>query len=360
MPKERSLLVLAHFAPTAPGAFVASLEALVARASALGWAAHLALPALAAQRTWQARLREAGWTLHGLRSPWGLRPAYVSDLAALLRHVRPAITHVHFHALSLALARLSGPSSRILAHWHNPPRAGRARIRALQAVSGAEHVAVSGHLDLLLRDALGPRARIDLIPNAIPIPAAAAAASGHDLVTVQALRPQKDHGTLLAAVALLAQRGWKGSLTWIGDGPLLDEARALAAEMGVAPRVQFLGAVEDVGPLLSRAAGFVLSTHYEGQPYALLEAMAHGLPVVASDVPGCRDLLRSEADSSVVPPRDAAALSDALWQVLRAPEEAAMRGARLRRLAIAEHDVEVWADRLCALYERGPGTPSRS
>jgi glycosyltransferase involved in cell wall biosynthesis len=100
--------------------------------------------------------------------------------------------------------------------------------------------------------------------------------------------------------------------------------------------VEFLGHVEDVLPLLQGAAMCVLPSYREGTPRSLLEAAACGLPLVATDVPGCREIVRHGENGLLVPPRDVASLAKAIIQLLENPDEMRRMGARSRQIAIEE------------------------
>jgi len=128
-------------------------------------------------------------------------------------------------------------------------------------------------------------------------------------------RSIKDHATLLDASARLAARhaGTPFRLHLIGDGPLRAELEARADAAGLADRVRFLGNRDDVAEQLGQLDGFVLSTTAaEGFGIVLIEALAAGVPVVASDVPACREVLRDGRLGTLVPPGDAGALARAL------------------------------------------------
>ncbi|TDN70722.1 glycosyltransferase [Paraburkholderia sp. BL10I2N1] len=119
----------------------------------------------------------------------------------------------------------------------------------------------------------------------------------------------KGHGILLRAVAALRERGLNVELTLIGDGVLRAELERLAARLGLADSVRFAGALngDDVLRTVSQHALFVLPSLQEGMPRALLEAMAVGIPVIATHVGGIAEVLEP---ASLVPPADVDALSE--------------------------------------------------
>lgn len=127
----------------------------------------------------------------------------------------------------------------------------------------------------------------------------------------------------------------------VGDGPELPRLRARARDLGIAERVHWLGRRDDVADVLAGCGAFVLSSRNEGMANVMLEAMAAGTPVIASDISGVRTALRADADGAaagwIVPPENADALAAALREVaaLTADDPAALQaraGAALARV----------------------------
>jgi glycosyltransferase involved in cell wall biosynthesis len=121
---------------------------------------------------------------------------------------------------------------------------------------------------------------------------------------------QKDHCTLLRALGRLAPREW--TLELIGDGPLMEDAAELARGVGIADRVQFLGARHDVAQRLAEAQLFVLVSHWEGFPRSILEAMRAGLPVVTTRTGGAPESVEHGTTGAVVRAREVGELAAAL------------------------------------------------
>lgn len=141
-----------------------------------------------------------------------------------------------------------------------------------------------------------PRARITVIPNGIALPGdagAPAARAGSDVPTilcVARLTRQKRVDILLRAFADVRARR-PARLRLAGDGKLQPALQEQARALGIAEDVQFLGHVEDVGAEYRRAALTVLPSHWEGFPNVIIEALAHGVPVVATATPGAVEIL---------------------------------------------------------------------
>jgi glycosyltransferase involved in cell wall biosynthesis len=136
-------------------------------------------------------------------------------------------------------------------------------------------------------------------------------------IMVATLERHKDHCTLLAAVRLVLKTEPNFKLHLVGDGSLRNTLVTLSAELGVAEIVEFMGTRQDVPELLGQADLFVLSTtQQEGLGSVLIEALAAGLPVVASDVSACRELLADGRYGLLVPPANPAALAEAILVTL--------------------------------------------
>ncbi len=112
----------------------------------------------------------------------------------------------------------------------------------------------------------------------------------------------------------------------LGTGGYRPRLEAMARELGVAGRVSFLGSRPDVPAVLRRARVAVLASHGEGLPNGVLEAMAAGLPVVATDVGGTAELVEDTVTGWMVPPRDVEALGGAIARLVDEPAAAARMG----------------------------------
>lgn len=220
---------------------------------------------------------------------------------------------------------------------HLNPAVRRAVARRLGTTVRA--VAVSAQNGATLARMLGVRAdRIDLIPNAVDLSAyelrgdRAALAAELDLpaaapwvLNVGRLDAQKRQADLLAALAPDA------CLIVAGEGPLRGALQAQVRALGLQDRVRLPGRRDDVPRLLASADAFVLCSSHEGMPFAVLEAAAARLPIVATDVGGIRDVLTDGESGLIVPPGDPDSLAAALRRILADRALAA-------RLAAAAHD----------------------
>ena len=162
----------------------------------------------------------------------------------------------------------------------------------------------------IAREYRAPRARIRVIHNGVDVdrfrPADRPGAGGRgSIVTVGRLVVQKDHDLFLRAAARLVQIEPETRFTIVGDGPLRSTLEDQARQLGISDRVTFAGERSDVEQILRGASLFWLTSRWEGMPNVVLEAMASGVPVIATDVGGTRELVRSGTDGFVVPAGEA-------------------------------------------------------
>lgn len=158
---------------------------------------------------------------------------------------------------------------------------------------------------------------------------------------------RKNHETILRAAALLKHVrvllcGW-------GEG--LESLKALAEELGIAHRVFFLGFRNDVPVVLRAADVYVFPSLHEGLPVALMEAMAAGLPCVASDVRGCNDLIVPEEGGFLVEPMDHKAMAAAVTDLL-SDEAMRSRMGRYNRMAMEQYTLPTVLEQMAALYRQ--------
>ena len=168
------------------------------------------------------------------------------------------------------------------------------------------------------------------------------------LVMVARYGPQKDHPTLLRALASLGQHAWE--LDLIGDGPGMGETEALARELGLNGRVHFLGQRSDVEQRLAASQVALLVTNWEGFPLSILEAMRAGLPVVASDVGGVAESVRDGESGYLVPRADVTQLRDRIERLLTDAELRARLGASGRERFVRDFTLDVSVARTLAVY----------
>jgi len=273
------------------------------------------------------------------------RPSAVQQMVAFARWCRRLdvdIVHtceLYANVLGLPGAALAGVPVRIGNRRElRTPDKRRSHIAAQRLAYRAAHLVVANSRAAATQLQLEgvPAAKIRVIPNGVDgdrYETSARQRPIRRIVTVANLREEKGHDTLIAAAGLLGERHPEVEFAFIGDGP---RRAALVRQVnlrGLRKRVHFLGERDDIPAQLAAADVFVLPSRTEAFPNALLEAMASGLPVVASRVGGIPELITSGVDGVLVsvdaPHEIAAAISD----LIERPSYAAALGGAARATA---------------------------
>ena len=165
------------------------------------------------------------------------------------------------------------------------------------------------------------------------------------------LFPQKDHATFLRAAAIINQTMPDTRFAVVGAGPLRSRLENLSQELGLASKTVFFGQQQDVGTYLSTFDVAVLTSETEGCSNSLLEAMALGKPVVATDVGGNRELIRHGETGLLVPFGNAKAVADAILSLIRDPETATAMGQRAKENVTNQFNLEKMVQQYQSLYE---------
>ncbi|HEX8376114.1 MAG TPA: glycosyltransferase, partial [Geminicoccaceae bacterium] len=235
----------------------------------------------------------------------------------------------------------------------------------------AEHARMLPHLDRLVCVSAGARAtylaagappsKVAVIRNGVtPRPATRARAEiraalglADDepaILTVARLSPQKDHRTLLAAIPAILAREPRARFLWVGAGPLEARLRWAVRAAGLGRSVRMLGARDDVTDLLAAADLFVLPSRFEGLPLVLIEAMAAGLPVVATRVCGTDEVVDHGRTGLLARSRDPDDLARAVSAVLASPARGAALGAAGRERSARDFGAARMVGETLALY----------
>lgn len=312
-----------------------------------------------------AALRVPFVGLEQLRRPLSARDVLgLFELIRLFRRLRPDIVHLNsskagvvgrvaafaarvpacvFTVHGWAFKASPGPSSRLYL-WAD--RAVRRLADSIVCVSETE-----------LRAGLAARVcaaeQATVIPNAVdvapPPPSRPGSRRPVELVSVGRLATPKDFSTLIEALALLPHG--EARLVVLGDGPLRPALEREIDAHGLREHVVLVGEVRDVTPYLRSADVFVLASRSEGMPMSVLEAMAAGLPVVASDVGGVHEVVDDGTTGFLVPPGDASTLADRIGRLVRDGGLRAAAGAAGRQRAEERFALPGWRARHVELYE---------
>jgi glycosyltransferase involved in cell wall biosynthesis len=303
-----------------------------------------------------ARADAAGLDVRALPFRGDLWPPAILALARLLGRLGPDVLLLHDpHAVTAGIvaSRLSGRARVVAVRRVDFPLRGplsrwkyAACDRVIVASRAIGSVVEAGGLD-------PSRLRLvyEGVPERPPQPGGRAALgalgvpAGSPVVgNVAALTGHKDHATLIEAMALLRGRVPEARLVIAGEGELRPELEALARTRGLGDRVVFAGFRTDLDRLLPAFSVFCLSSHLEGLGTSLLDAMAFGLPVVATAAGGIPEAVADGVTGCLVPPRDPGALAAALAAVLT--DEA-------RRRALGEAGRRRFLDRFTAAHMAG-------
>ncbi|RYG11703.1 MAG: glycosyltransferase family 1 protein [Burkholderiales bacterium] len=287
--------------------------------------------------------------------------AAVRALLRLLGEHRPDILHAHSSVAGVVAriaGRISGTPVIYTVHGFGfKPEAPRLQRWAALAAEWAlarftSHViCVSDHEKQLARRLPIAASHLSVIPNAVP-DTPDRAHPNHEpvrIVMVARLARPKRHDLLLKALALVQARlGHEVPASLIGNGPDFEVYRALARRLNL-QAVDFTGDVDDVPRRLAQHGVFVLMSDHEGLPISIIEAMRAGLAIVASDLPGVRELITHGTQGMLVP-NEPGALADALVSLVTVPDLRAHFGNAARRHYEARFTPALMAQAVEALY----------
>ena len=164
------------------------------------------------------------------------------------------------------------------------------------------------------------------------------------------LAPQKGVGTFLECAARLAKADERVLFVLIGSGPEEEQTRQRLKALGLRDRFRLLGHRDDAEQLYGAFDLLVLSSLYEGLPYVLLEGMACGLPIVATDVLGTSELIEDGVSGRLVPPGDAVKMADCLQELIASPESCKRLGTAARERVRAEFRLDTFLTEHERLY----------
>jgi len=304
-------------------------------------------------------------------------PSPLRDLTRRLRALRPDIVQSHgartnFYArLACWLAGVPHHVSTI----HNslwdypvgaPRRAAYLAADRLTARLSSVIVCVAQSLaaDLVERSRV-PARRVVVIPNGVDLvrfdPAVAdgarvrrefALGDGSVVGIIGRMTPQKSHADFLRAFALARRRAPGARALVVGEGPLRSAVEAEARALGLASACGFAGVRDDIPDCLAAMSVVALSSVSEGLPFVVLEALAMARPLVATAVNGVTEVVEHGVNGLLVPPRQPAALADALGALLGDPVRASALGTAGRKTVEARFSLATMIARVSDLYER--------
>ncbi|EGJ32394.1 MULTISPECIES: glycosyltransferase [Moorena] len=307
-----------------------------------------------------------GLSVHSLNMKRGVpEPRALLELINLLRQWQPQIVHSHmFHANLMArIARIFTPIQVLVATAHNLKEGGRWREIAYRCTDPwcdlTTQVSQAG-LERYIKVGVVPKQKIKFIPNVVDSekfqhhPEVRSKIRrelnlGDEFVWLAAGRnhEQKDYPNMLKAFAKIAQRYKNAILLIAGDGLLGSKEETLADKLGIQSQVRFLGVRRDIPALMSAADAYLMSSAWEGMPVVLLEASASGLPMVATDVGGNREVVLDEKSGFLVPPQSPESLTQAMLHLMELSPEKRKQIGEIGRSHVEsnysiERVMEIW------------------
>jgi glycosyltransferase involved in cell wall biosynthesis len=368
--RDVRVIQLANYASSYPGSFVPMLLAAVRVVQERGWEMEVLLPEAAAQRAWLSQLTTV------VPVDFVPRRSALATTAWLRRRLRAdqtrAIVHTHFLAFDLPAmaAALGQPHVDVVWHKHGSLRSDPSAVLRAVAKYGVLGRSVDAVITVApsvvgeMRRRGVRRRRLHTLVNGIDIDRFA----HRDPAVRQRVRDElgvlstesmllhfgwwwdvKGGDLFLGALARLRARGEPVVGVTVGGG---DAARALASELGVASALRVIEPVSDARELYASADLFAATSRSEGMPFAVLEAVASGLPIVASAIPPHRELAR-HLENVVLAEMDSDDIADAVVELLRRDEAAAAESMDQSRRWLAEHlTLDAWAHRLAGVYEQ--------
>lgn len=300
-----------------------------------------------------------------LSKPPGIKLAVAWKIAALARARAIHLIHTHNsgpHFYGALAARLTARPVVHTKHGRNQPHdRSRVLLNRLAAAMSNTVVTVSADaLELSAQLEKVPRKKLRVIPNGLDLSPYIATDRQQRLAPLRRgeinighvgrLSVEKNQAMLLRVFQRFVVDYPRASLHLVGDGPERAALERLAAQLALTARVRFWGYRSDVMAALAEFDWFALSSLTEGMPLAVIEAMATGMPIVATDVGGLREMIHDGQSGLLVPAADEARMLQCWQELARAPERTLAMGASARRQAQEEYGLERMLARYEALY----------
>ena len=309
------------------------------------------------------RLTEKGIELVALNKPAGLKLGFALRLRKIINAWQPDIIHTHnetghFYA---ALASVGRRKSRLIHTKHgrdNPENKKAVARHRLSSRLSDVIVAVSDDVAKVCEEVEKvPAHKLRTIVNGIDL-------ESYLKIDRQGGNPQpivfghvgrlsevKNQKLMIDAFAQVCREIPDCRLVIAGDGPLRNELEDQASGLGVSDQVSFLGYRSDIASVLSDFDVFLLSSVSEGTPLVVIEAMAAGLPVVATNVGGLAQMLKDQQCGFLTPSGDAQALAGRMIELAANHEMRLRFGERARQIAAARYNLRRMIDEYCDIYD---------
>jgi glycosyltransferase involved in cell wall biosynthesis len=307
-------------------------------------------------------LQSAGVKVVPFHKPEGIHPPTIRKLAAWLKSGQTEVLNSHnplVHHYAVAAGKMAGVPA-ILNTLHGTATLELQKwakaLYWLSCLFSDRVVAVCPEVEQVFRGRFRlPHARYTTVDNGVDLSGFLAVRRGArpgpvTLGTVGRLVPVKNHALLIEAFALARREHPDLRLQLLGGGPLENDLRRLADASGVSDAVEFRGFSTDVPGFLAGLDVYVLSSRSEGLPMSLLEAIASGLTVVATEVGGVPGVVAKTGGGWLCSPSDPAAMMRAMDAAIRCPDREA-RGERARHIAASWYSTSRMASDYENLYK---------
>lgn len=289
----------------------------------------------------------------------------VGDLGELMRRVAPTVVHAHSSkagAVGRIAAKLQNIPCVFTAHgWgfaKGVPIVRRKIAYLVEKVLGrvTSKIVCVSYADraLALQKGIARENDITVIHYGIPMEMNASPvemSEKYDIIMIARFSEQKNQATLLEALSIIKAMGRFANAIFVGSGPLLPKCKKLALDLALHDRVVFTGDSTNVDNLLLNSRVFVLSTHYEGLPISILEAMRAGVPVVATEVNGVPEQVENGVTGFLVPRSDPQALANALLRLLNDSQLRKIMGEKARESFAEKFTSQTMIESLSTLYK---------
>jgi len=309
------------------------------------------------------RARAAGLAVREMRFRGDLWPAAALALASTLKEMRPDVVHLHDpHAVSAGLLARRLAGRRALVATRRVDFALRGSLSRRKYAACDRVIAVSEAIAGVLRRGGLSTGRVRLVYEGVPD--RPAPTGGREALrelgvpedapvvgNVAALTGHKDQATLLAAAARVGVHLPEARFVIVGEGELRGQLEAQARDLGLERRCIFAGFRADLDRLIPAFTVFCLSSHMEGLGTSLLDAMAFGVPVVATAAGGIPEAVTDGITGRLVPPRDPETLADALVEALENPARRDAWGRAGRRRFEERFTADRMVEATLAVYQ---------
>lgn len=314
-----------------------------------------------ARGAWATRVRELDVPLRVFPIAGFARPNTVRQLAAYrgwCRDSRLDVVHtweIYSNIFGLPGAALAGVPVRFGSRRGlNPDRSPGLRYLQRLAYRAAHRIVANSQAGArqLIREGVTD-VQIAVLYNGLDLdafPERSLSSAPRRVLTVAGLRPIKGIDVLIEAAAEVVQHIPDARFTIVGDGPDREVLEAQARRLGLEPHVEFLGHRDEIPSLLAATDLFVLPSRSEAFPNALLEAMAAGLPAIATAVGGVLEVVEDDRTGVLVEPEKPAVLARALIGLMRDRDRAARLGRAARAAMRERYSLRSMVQRLEDLY----------